>query len=30
MRDPWWGVQVAELLTRLRVADPDPELTQVL
>lgn len=28
MRDPWWGVQVAELLTRLRVADPDPELTR--
>ena len=28
MRDPWWGVRVAELLLRLRVADPDPELTQ--
>ncbi len=29
MRDPWWGVHVVGLLTRLRVADPDPELTRV-
>ncbi|MBN9420214.1 MAG: hypothetical protein J0I12_32490 [Candidatus Eremiobacteraeota bacterium] len=29
MRDPWWGIQVVDLLIRLRVPDPDAELTRI-